>query len=514
MGKKHSTGRFVAIIVIQAGILLLTAGRGDLWLDEIWSLRFAASARTPWDLFRFTHDNNHLVNTLFLYLAGEGRPFVVYRLLSMASALGTLLLLGRIAGKRWGNAERILVVGLTAVSFPFILYGSEARGYAPAMFFAVAAFTLIDGRKTMHRVVNLRRVNLQQIRVRQLAGRAGAFWGVSIMGILAHSTVVMVLAALVPYAVMYDRPHTAAGGGNVFRRLVVACLYFSVPATFCVFFYLLFIQPMVVGGGPVYGSARVAGQTAAMLMGIPDTATGRTAALAGAGVILIAGSFLLYRRKDRLWVFFPLMLIVVPVLVIVITRPTFLYFRYFMVCLPFFFLLLARLLAGIYRFLGARWRLRANVIIALVTGVFITGHATRIIPLVQEGRGHYRAALTDIADRTDRFPTRIGSEHDFRNKLLIGFYSKRTGLNGKLQYVTQNQWHHLPPDWFIAHTQDRREQARQRIIVPGAGAFHLVAVYDYGGVSGWKWFVYRRTGYGRFPGKWGQAFRQAKQDTP
>ena len=53
-------------------MLIVAAARGDLWLDEIWSLLFVRASRSVTDLFaRFRHDNNHLLNTLFLYYLGE-----------------------------------------------------------------------------------------------------------------------------------------------------------------------------------------------------------------------------------------------------------------------------------------------------------------------------------------------------------------------------------------------------------------------------------------------------------
>src|SRR5512143_455296 len=49
-------------------ILMVLSARGDLWLDEIWSIFFAEAARSPCEILTlFRHDNNHVLNTLYLY---------------------------------------------------------------------------------------------------------------------------------------------------------------------------------------------------------------------------------------------------------------------------------------------------------------------------------------------------------------------------------------------------------------------------------------------------------------
>src|SRR5262245_13235367 len=51
--------------------LIVAAAVGDLWLDEIWSIRIAQAVSIPTEIVtRFHHDNNHVLNTLFLWLVG------------------------------------------------------------------------------------------------------------------------------------------------------------------------------------------------------------------------------------------------------------------------------------------------------------------------------------------------------------------------------------------------------------------------------------------------------------
>lgn len=65
---------FVGILL--SSVLFVFAALGDLWFDEIWSVAFAEMAETPLDLLiYFQHDNNHLLNTLFIYAIGQQNSF-------------------------------------------------------------------------------------------------------------------------------------------------------------------------------------------------------------------------------------------------------------------------------------------------------------------------------------------------------------------------------------------------------------------------------------------------------
>src|SRR5204862_1912632 len=104
----------------------------DFWLDEIWGLRIALAAPSPLALITQIHqDTNHPLVSMFLYAIGPVRHWEWYRLLSLACGLGTIFLIR-------DRTYRILA----ALSFPLIVYSSEARGYAPAAFFLVVGYVL------------------------------------------------------------------------------------------------------------------------------------------------------------------------------------------------------------------------------------------------------------------------------------------------------------------------------------------------------------------------------------
>jgi hypothetical protein len=80
----------ICISLILAGAMLRIRGaRNDLWLDEIWSLKLAQSAKSVMEIFtRLHHDNNNYLNTLYLYLAPNRGNWWGYRFLSIAAGIG------------------------------------------------------------------------------------------------------------------------------------------------------------------------------------------------------------------------------------------------------------------------------------------------------------------------------------------------------------------------------------------------------------------------------------------
>ena len=66
-----------AAVALAAAAMRVRGLFSDLWLDEIWSLDGAFAARHWWDVFlRFNLDNNHHLNTLYLFMIGDGASAV------------------------------------------------------------------------------------------------------------------------------------------------------------------------------------------------------------------------------------------------------------------------------------------------------------------------------------------------------------------------------------------------------------------------------------------------------
>lgn len=124
-------------VLTLIGLGLRVAGaQGGLWLDEAWSAGFAREARSPFDIFfAIQHDNNHYLNTLWMYLTGWGADPMVSRLLSIVTGTSAIAI-GGLIGLRRGPAQGVLLALFFAISPMLVTYGAEARGYAP-MFLAL-----------------------------------------------------------------------------------------------------------------------------------------------------------------------------------------------------------------------------------------------------------------------------------------------------------------------------------------------------------------------------------------
>src|SRR5690606_26207774 len=103
---------------------------------EVWSLLLTMDMHSPLDVLRVHHDNNHVLNTLWLYAMGLGQAEWVYRLPSLLAGTAGIVLAGVIAAeqaasdasathRRWRSA----VIGslLFGGSYMMVHYSSEAR---------------------------------------------------------------------------------------------------------------------------------------------------------------------------------------------------------------------------------------------------------------------------------------------------------------------------------------------------------------------------------------------------
>jgi hypothetical protein len=123
--------RKAVVAILLLGIALRLRGVfTDFWLDEIWGLRIALDAPSWLALITRIHaDTNHPLVSIYMRAIGPVQHWEWYRAFSLLCGIGTMLLIR-------DRTYRILA----ALSFPLIIYSSEARGYAPAAFFLLLAY--------------------------------------------------------------------------------------------------------------------------------------------------------------------------------------------------------------------------------------------------------------------------------------------------------------------------------------------------------------------------------------
>jgi uncharacterized membrane protein len=234
-----------AAILIAAAAIRLAGINQQLWLDEIWSIRLSQLAGSPAGVFLLHHDNNHWLNTLYLQCLGPGRPWWTYHLLAEFTGIGTVLL-GWLIARRQGNAQGLAALILLGSSEFLVEFSTDARGYAPAGFFALLCLWLLEKHLARPR----------RWTVALMAASAAA-------GLLSHLTFVVILAGLIAasiIALLRRRPWIAALGDTA--------LWWAVPIALIAVLYWVDVRLMVRGGGPPT-PPDLASQAAAMILGLP-----------------------------------------------------------------------------------------------------------------------------------------------------------------------------------------------------------------------------------------------------
>lgn len=82
--KTNRPSTFDLTVIAAATLIGLTlrilGARGDLWLDEIWTLKLLEHVGSPGEIFwNLAHDNNHPLNSLYLYFVGADASALAQR---------------------------------------------------------------------------------------------------------------------------------------------------------------------------------------------------------------------------------------------------------------------------------------------------------------------------------------------------------------------------------------------------------------------------------------------------
>jgi hypothetical protein len=132
------------LILILALILRVLGAKGDLAQDEITSLDLVAKiTRFDQVFWQINNDNNHPLNSAWLYLVGPHASFLAMRAFSIALGVATVWAAG-VWGARRSRLAGLMTMGLFATSYLMVNYTSEARGYAGMMLCIVLAVLVLE----------------------------------------------------------------------------------------------------------------------------------------------------------------------------------------------------------------------------------------------------------------------------------------------------------------------------------------------------------------------------------
>jgi hypothetical protein len=437
----------------------------DFWLDEIWSLEyFGLEAKSPFDILaRMPESNNHHLVSLWMYVCGDRAQWFIYRVPSILAGVGTIALIWRI-GCRWDRQTGIVAAALSGGSFFLITYASEARGYALAGFFSLAAFLMLD-------------------RFLRRPGWLPAF-GFGVMVLLSHAShltsVLFYAGALTWSAVALARK--AASWKQAF-------LWFSqchlVAIAGLVAFGAIALRNYTVGGAPPYVLSDVIVATLAVSLGIPRGPLVVVAAIATLALGL-AGVVKLWQARDDVAVFFVTTIFAAPALVM-LSRPSSLYERFFYLSVLFYLLPLSYVLMGYLR-AGGWQRDLAFLALALI----VVANGWQNVQFLRYGRGQYLNALRDIAKNSRSADITVQTDHDFRNQLMLSYYCSRFLNEYQWLYQPQDSPAERPTEWAILHSFDPNYVPASRIFDAHKHRYDFEKLYPYYGLSGFHWAVYRR----------------------
>jgi hypothetical protein len=436
----------------------------DFWLDEIWSYNLARRARSVADIFLspdLKSDNNHQLNTVWLYVLGDQRDWVLYRIPALVAGVLAVAVAYSIGGHR-SRLEGMLAGLGVAGSFMMVVYSTEARGYALVLLFALLAF------------VALRRY----LDAPSLAA-GWWFWLWIVIGLAAQTSILHFYVGAFLWS-----GYRLRGRWRDFVRL------HAVPAVWGGLWTTMVLFGSRIGGGPAWTWHSIGDQSLAWTFGYPLSVVPAWLAAGAAGALVIGDARQLWREGSDEGLFYVGAIFGPPILVAALSPP-WLFPRYFLVSLLFLLLVAARSLARLSR--RAAWGRPTTAAVLLL---FVAGNIRHIVPLSAYGRGLASQAVREMADSSSPAGVFVtGLPVDLWSSVPIPFYEHALGLGDRLHYVPRGdlQKPGAPARiaWLIVQRQTDQTPPDDAVGLTGYGRFVLRHDYPQYGPSGMQWLLYR-----------------------
>ncbi|MBL9201823.1 MAG: hypothetical protein JNL39_15035 [Opitutaceae bacterium] len=462
-----------AIIGLAAMVGVSAVVRGaamgnSLWLDEVWTLRNIAELKSASGIFtQFLNDNNHPLASLWMYVARDTTADWLHRLPAWLAGIACVWLAGEIGRAQFrrvrpaapsagSDAAGLIAAALVASAYMLTVYFSEARGYGPMLAGALLAILALlrdpDGETWRWPIL---------------------YWFACALGLLAHATVVNVMAGGAAWSLV-----RAVGGAAKPGAWLRALRWHAVPMTGAAIYYAAFLRHLGIGGGPETTALAVVGEAVSFTVGLPA----HLALTAAAIIALITGLGWLWPRSRELAALYFVTVVAAPLATIMFSRFSLLFPRYLILSCAG-----ALLVGGIFlALLWRRNRLAAVAIVALV----IAGQTPSTLELLRHGRGDFRAVLRHLASGTRTPEISVCSDHDNRTLPLIQRYAPSTLTGRPIRYVPGNSPRRHAARWLlVADVGDTTPGPEAR---DAAGnTFTLEASLPHAPLSGSGWLIYR-----------------------
>lgn len=461
----HKEAIIIILATIIAFLIRFFSAFDNLWMDEVWSLELIRPIHGAWKVFSIHHDNNHILNSIYLFYLGEGAWWPQYRLLSIIAGTALIPVVGWL-GFRKGFLNGLIGLILVTFSMPLIIYSSEARGYALAIFFSVLAFAAYQNYEKNN--------NSRSIII---------FWVSSILGILSHLLFLYVFTAFLTASIFRSGYKRAM----VRSQLKKILSWHLVPAIFIAIFLFSWVD-ITIGQGPYIplGIQRFS-LFMAPALGLPKEYFWSVPIGLSIFVLTALWIYRLEKKSDSTWVIYYIIVIIMPLIGFIVP---FLFFavRFLALSLPFFYLILTSIIAA-----GIKYSRPSRILCFLFLAVFATGNIIMLKNHLVLGRGDYLGAVLYMMDKSKGHVVSIVSDHDFRNSMMINFYSQFVKSDKKIKIFPRAlpSWQKNEPEWFIKHESNPKISPPPTIVWFDK-KYKLERVFPYSGIaSGWSWFLYK-----------------------
>ncbi|TPL05581.1 MULTISPECIES: hypothetical protein [unclassified Mesorhizobium] len=451
----------VAAIGVAGLVLRLLGARGDLWMDEIWSLVLLEPLTSIDQIFwRINHDNNHFLNSIYLYLIGPDASPLLQRGLSIALGAGAVVAAGAAARGRWAAVATSL---LFAISYPMVHYGSEARGYAGLVLFTLLAVVFLE-------------------RWLDKRGSGVAFGAIVLLGFLSHLIMVETVAVLVAWTAWliwrrtgsFDRINVELG--QIFAPAFLAVL----PIAACMLIGRLLFGFRIGGALPfsLQAFAQGYGGMIRYLFGVPDWIGDWVCIATACGLVCVCAAI----WRDRRASLYVIGIVGLPIVMAAARLPNAEFQRYFLVPATFMLLWAGELLGRGFA-AGGKYR----VLAAAAMVAILAGTTTLLLPFYEYGRGSY-ATMVDKMTRDG--PADYATNQEFRTVMIVDYFAKRLGRQAS--FVAEDKICDERPSWLILEGAIDRQPQYVDAVPDCMSTYERVDASTSWGLSGLGWTLYQR----------------------
>ena len=457
--------RAVFIVFLAVALALRIIGaRGELWLDEIWSLHLIDEMRSGEALSALATDNNHYLNTLYLWLIGPDAPPLALRALSVLLGAAGVAAAGWLQRSR-GPATVAITMALLAACYPMVNIGSEARGYAGMLLCALVSIALADRA------------------LEERSARLGLWLGISnVVGVLFQPLMVGMIGSLGLWTlwVTWREQRSLRAVYETTRDLFAWTIRLLIPVVLVLGIAVHYGSGYVLGVVAPFSGARMLegiGELFRFLIGLPEASPIALVIAVVLAMVAIAAAFL---RRDRRLALYVIVVIVMPAAMALAQLPNTLFPRYYLLPGLAFLLLLGDLLGALWARTGV---LRTAAVVALLA--FVIGNGLELAKFYAKGRGNVTEMLGVIARDG---PGPITSNTDQRDRIVIGYFQRRVGTDA--DFVAYADVCATHPRWML--TSDFHPDMPDETVIGDCRlALHKEAHYAAWGLSGVSWTLYR-----------------------